>query len=117
MAIIEVQSPAVFEPALRRAEEPVFRARGLTKIYRMGEVEVHALREVDLDLLRAASSSCCSAPSGSGKSTLLNILGGLDVPTRRHRALPRPRPDRRRRGRADRATAASTSASSSSSTT
>ena len=59
---------------------PVFEARGLTKTYHMGEVEVHALRGVDLDLL-ASEFVVILGPSGSGKSTLLNILGGLDVPT------------------------------------
>jgi len=58
----------------------VFNARGLSKIYRMGEVEVHALREVDLELYRG-ELVVLLGPSGSGKSTLLNILGGLDVPT------------------------------------
>jgi putative ABC transport system ATP-binding protein len=61
--------------------EPVFRARGLAKVYRTGEVEVHALREVDLDIGRG-EFVVLLGPSGSGKSTLLNILGGLDVPTR-----------------------------------
>ena len=60
--------------------EPVFVARGLTKVYRMGEVEVHALRGADLDLY-AGEFVVLLGPSGSGKSTLLNILGGLDVPT------------------------------------
>jgi putative ABC transport system ATP-binding protein len=58
----------------------VFRARGLTKIYRMGEVEVVALRGVDLDLYRR-EFVVLLGPSGSGKSTLLNILGGLDSAT------------------------------------
>jgi putative ABC transport system ATP-binding protein len=59
---------------------PVFRARGLTKIYRLGEVDVHALRGVDLDL-RVGEFVVLLGASGSGKSTLLNILGGLDAPT------------------------------------
>src|SRR3972149_1851741 len=66
--------------AAARADEAVFEARGLCKVYRMGEVEVHALRDVDLDLLRG-ELVVLLGPSGSGKSTLLNILGGLDVPT------------------------------------
>jgi putative ABC transport system ATP-binding protein len=60
---------------------PVFTARGLTKIYRMGEAEVPALRGVDLDV-RPGEFIVLLGPSGSGKSTLLNILGGLDTPTR-----------------------------------
>ncbi len=60
--------------------ELVFRARGLTKTYRMGDVAVLALRGVDLDLF-AGDMVVLLGPSGSGKSTLLNILGGLDTPT------------------------------------
>jgi putative ABC transport system ATP-binding protein len=60
--------------------QPVFRARGLTKTYVMGEVEVRALQSVDLDLYQG-ELVVLLGPSGSGKSTLLNILGGLDVPT------------------------------------
>lgn len=60
--------------------EAVFVARGLSKVYRMGDVEVHALRSVDLELYRGELVVLLGA-SGSGKSTLLNILGGLDVPT------------------------------------
>jgi putative ABC transport system ATP-binding protein len=60
--------------------EVLFSARGVTKTYRVGEVEVHALRAVDLDLYRG-ELVVLLGPSGSGKSTLLNILGGLDVPT------------------------------------
>jgi putative ABC transport system ATP-binding protein len=55
-------------------------AEALTKTYRMGEVEVRALRGVDFDL-RSREMVVLLGPSGSGKSTLLNILGGLDVPT------------------------------------
>jgi len=62
------------------AGEAVFRARGLSKIYRMGDVQVYALRSLDLDLYRG-EFVVLLGPSGSGKSTLLNILGGLDVPT------------------------------------
>jgi len=58
----------------------VFEARGITKVYPMGEVEVHALRGVDFDLFEG-EFLVLLGPSGSGKSTLLNILGGLDLPT------------------------------------
>jgi len=56
----------------------VFRARGLSKVYVMGEVAVHALRNVDLDIYEG-EFIVLLGPSGSGKSTLLNILGGLDA--------------------------------------
>ncbi|HET6564586.1 MAG TPA: ABC transporter ATP-binding protein [Xanthomonadales bacterium] len=55
-------------------------ARQLTKVYRTGAVEVHALRGVDLDLYQGELVVMLGA-SGSGKSTLLNILGGLDAPS------------------------------------
>jgi putative ABC transport system ATP-binding protein len=58
----------------------VFTARGVTKTYHMGEVDVRALAGVDLDLYQG-EFLVLLGPSGSGKSTLLNILGGLDVPS------------------------------------
>ena len=67
-------------PAIGGPRTAVFRAEGLTKVYPMGEVEVHALRGVDLELYES-EIVVLLGPSGSGKSTLLNILGGLDVPT------------------------------------
>lgn len=78
-------SPTRISPANLSTPTPderaaIFRARGITKVYRLGEVEVHALRGVDLDLFRS-EFVVLLGPSGSGKSTLLNILGGLDVPT------------------------------------
>jgi putative ABC transport system ATP-binding protein len=64
----------------RRAREAVFHVHRISKVYRMGDVEVHALRGVDVDLF-AGEFVVLLGPSGSGKSTLLNILGGLDVPS------------------------------------
>jgi putative ABC transport system ATP-binding protein len=58
----------------------VFHAEAVTKTYQMGEVEVNALRGIDLDLYES-EFVVLLGPSGSGKSTLLNILGGLDIPT------------------------------------
>ena len=64
----------------KEARKPVFLAEGVTKVYDMGEVQVHALRGIDLELF-GSELAVMLGPSGSGKSTLLNILGGLDVPT------------------------------------
>ena len=58
----------------------VFIAKGLSKTYQMGEVQVHALLDVDLTIYRG-EFIVLLGPSGSGKSTLLNILGGLDRPS------------------------------------
>lgn len=60
--------------------QSVFSAKDVTKVYHMGEVEIHALRGVDLDLYEG-ELVVLLGPSGSGKSTLLNILGGLDIPS------------------------------------
>jgi putative ABC transport system ATP-binding protein len=68
-------------PLLPDAAAIVFTAHGLTKTYSSGEVEVQALRDVDIEIRRGEFVVLLGA-SGSGKSTLLNILGGLDVPTR-----------------------------------
>jgi putative ABC transport system ATP-binding protein len=59
---------------------PLFQIRDLAKVYGMGEVQVHALRQVSLTLPEG-EFVVLLGPSGSGKSTLLNIMGGLDVPT------------------------------------
>ncbi|MGZ7287411.1 ATP-binding cassette domain-containing protein, partial [Streptococcus pyogenes] len=56
---------------------PLLQARGLSKVYRMGDVQVAALRNVDLDVYDG-EFLVILGPSGSGKSTLLNLLGGMD---------------------------------------
>lgn len=66
--------------AIKGTKPSIMRVRGLTKVYTMGEVEVHALRGVDLDISEG-EFIVLLGHSGSGKSTLLNILGGLDSPT------------------------------------
>ena len=66
------------EAWLPGVSDRVFTARGLTKVYRTGDVTVEALRSLDLDLYRGELLVLLGA-SGSGKSTLLNILGGLDT--------------------------------------
>lgn len=75
--MVEVIEPSRVGASLT---QPEFQARGITKVYRIGEVDVHALRGVDMDL-HEGEFVVLLGPSGSGKSTLLNILGGLDRPT------------------------------------
>jgi len=60
--------------------QPVFTAMALTKTYGSGEVQVHALNNVDLTIAEK-EVVVLLGPSGSGKTTLLNIMGGLDHPT------------------------------------
>jgi len=54
--------------------------RDVKKVFKQGEIEVHALSDIDLEIERG-DFVCMSGPSGSGKSTLLNVIGGLDKPT------------------------------------
>jgi putative ABC transport system ATP-binding protein len=65
---------------------PVIDLRGVTKTYRLGEIEVAALRGVDL-AIAAGEMVAVIGPSGSGKSTLMHIIGCLDVPSTGHYAL------------------------------
>ncbi len=72
--------PLVEEAEATRHEEPVIRIRGITKIYRIEDTAVHALRGADLDVYRGQLIAIMG-PSGSGKSTLMNMIGCLDQPT------------------------------------
>jgi putative ABC transport system ATP-binding protein len=67
-------------PAGTRSEDRILDVRGLSKVYGEGDAAVHALREVDLTVLRGEYVAVVGQ-SGSGKSTLLNMLGCLDAPT------------------------------------
>ena len=60
--------------------DPVISLRGVTKVYRQGSVDVHALREVSMDVEPGEFTVICG-PSGSGKTTMLNLIGALDVAT------------------------------------
>jgi putative ABC transport system ATP-binding protein len=75
-----ITSAACISEAGGRLGRPVFHVHDVSKVYHMGDVDVHALRSVSLDLYEGELVVLLGA-SGSGKSTLLNILGGLDVPT------------------------------------
>jgi putative ABC transport system ATP-binding protein len=58
----------------------IVQLRDVTKVYRQGAVDVHALRGLTLDVARAEFTALCG-PSGSGKTTALNLIGALDSPT------------------------------------
>ncbi|MFZ3151178.1 MAG: ABC transporter ATP-binding protein [Anaerolineaceae bacterium] len=60
--------------------ESVIRVRDLTKVYKVGDIEVHALRGIDFDV-SPGEVVAIMGPSGSGKSTLMNMIGCLDSPT------------------------------------
>lgn len=61
-------------------DRPIIDLRGVTKVYRVGSVDVHALRGIDLQIM-PGEFCCIIGRSGSGKSTLLNMLAGLEPVT------------------------------------
>ena len=65
---------------VKTTTQPLLRIQGVSRIFRMGEVEVPALVDVDL-LIEEGEFIVILGPSGSGKSTLLNLMGGIDRPT------------------------------------
>ena len=60
--------------------DPIVTCRGLSKTFGKGELAVHALRDIDLDIMPGEIATL-AGPSGSGKTTLLNMIGALDEPT------------------------------------
>lgn len=60
--------------------DSLIEVRGVTRVYQQGDIEVHALRGVDLDIV-PGEFTVLAGPSGSGKTTLLNLIGCLDKPT------------------------------------
>jgi putative ABC transport system ATP-binding protein len=78
MAIIKQSNHII--PTDERGRKAVIDIRNITKVYKMGDIEVHALRGIDLKVYEGEFISIMG-PSGSGKSTMLQILGALDQPT------------------------------------
>src|SRR6056297_2647536 len=72
--------PTIKSPAEAVATGPILRLEGVGRTFRMGEVEVEVLRDVDLQI-DPGTLVVIVGPSGSGKTTLLNLIGGLDQPT------------------------------------
>ncbi len=60
--------------------EPIVTVNGVTRVFKMGDVEVHALRGIDIGI-QPGEFTAVAGPSGSGKTTLFNLIGGLDEPT------------------------------------
>ena len=77
---IEVAPESLVQDTASRTSSATLTGERLSKTYQAGEIEIHALRNVDIEL-HESELVVLLGPSGSGKSTLLNILGGLDTPS------------------------------------
>ncbi len=77
-----VEQPPRHGPGLIEGHAEIH-VHSVTKVYHQGDLEVHALRGVDLDI-GEGEFTALAGPSGSGKTTLLNIIGALDAPTTGH---------------------------------
>ncbi|MCX6707302.1 MAG: ATP-binding cassette domain-containing protein, partial [Candidatus Woesearchaeota archaeon] len=66
---------------IKKIKKPIIQLENVWKIYQLGNVQVEALRGVDIDI-NIGEFVSITGPSGSGKSTMMNMVGALDIPTK-----------------------------------